>query len=170
MSSLEHSHPTVQCTLRPYTNLKVGTATPLWSITASSYKHFLWHVLKKKNIIFSFGILPRIKHFLFSRTFFYRYSLDGEPTTVSPPEPLHPEMWISVSSLLLLTTISVLGFVLFLRFRHTPCRLKDPEDHDTTLIKIPTGEDPSYGVRDTGYLFIIETHIFITYLHLFLFL
>ncbi|XP_024148671.1 serine/threonine-protein kinase receptor R3 isoform X2 [Oryzias melastigma] len=72
-------------------------------------------------------------------------NINGDPTTVPPPEPLHPEMWISVSSLLLLTTLSVVGFVLFLRFRHAPCRQKDLEDHDTTLIKVPTGEDPSYG-------------------------
>uniref|UniRef100_A0A1A8P2R9 receptor protein serine/threonine kinase n=3 Tax=Nothobranchius TaxID=28779 RepID=A0A1A8P2R9_9TELE len=66
-----------------------------------------------------------------------------EPTTTTPPpESPHPMLWISV--LLLLTTLSVCGFVLVLRFRRAPCKPKDPEDH-SAMIKVPSGEDPTYG-------------------------
>uniref|UniRef100_A0A3B3CDR3 receptor protein serine/threonine kinase n=1 Tax=Oryzias melastigma TaxID=30732 RepID=A0A3B3CDR3_ORYME len=73
--------------------------------------------------------------------FFVRCCKENECNALMTPPPNISD----VSSLLLLTTLSVVGFVLFLRFRHAPCRQKDLEDHDTTLIKVPTGEDPSYG-------------------------
>ncbi|XP_041860286.1 serine/threonine-protein kinase receptor R3 [Melanotaenia boesemani] len=71
-------------------------------------------------------------------------NINGEPSTTSPELP-RPELWISVSLLLLLTTVCVCGLMLFLRFRHAPCRLKDPEDHDAAMVKVPNGDDPTYG-------------------------
>ncbi|KAM4564108.1 serine/threonine-protein kinase receptor R3 [Odontesthes bonariensis] len=67
----------------------------------------------------------------------------GEPTT-TPPEPPRSELWIAVSLLLLLTTVSVC-LVLFLRYRHATCRLRDPEDHDAAMVKVPSGDEPTYG-------------------------
>ncbi|KAK5615572.1 hypothetical protein CRENBAI_025339 [Crenichthys baileyi] len=71
-------------------------------------------------------------------------NINGEPTTGPPPETPGPELWIAVSLLLLLTSVSVCGFLLFLRFRRTPCKLKDPEDHGV-MVKVPAGADPTYG-------------------------
>lgn len=71
---------------------------------------------------------------------------DGEPTT-KPPE-LRPELWIMVSLLLFIITASVCGLVLFLLFRRAHCRLRNVEDHDPTMLKVPNGDDPTYGVRD----------------------
>lgn len=48
-------------------------------------------------------------------------------------------------------SVSVCGFLLFLRFRRAPSKLKDPEDHGLT-VKVPTGNDPTYGVSDTSNL------------------
>lgn len=76
---------------------------------------------------------------------------DGEPTTVPPPGSPRPELWIAVSLLSLLTAVSVCGFVLFQRFRRAPCKLKDPEDH-SLMVKVPAGNDPTYGVRNAWYL------------------
>lgn len=36
---------------------------------------------------------------------------------------------------------------LCLYFRRARCRLTKVEDHDVTLLKVPRGEDPTYGVR-----------------------
>lgn len=72
---------------------------------------------------------------------------DGEPTT-TPPEFSRPEVWITVSLLLLIVTPSVCGLVLFLRFHRAHYRLKNAEDHDVTMLKVPNGDDPTYGVRD----------------------
>ncbi|XP_027874014.1 serine/threonine-protein kinase receptor R3 [Xiphophorus couchianus] len=71
-------------------------------------------------------------------------NINGEPTTVPPPEYPHPKLWIAVALLLLFTSVSVCGFLLFLRFRRAPSKLKDPEDHGLT-VKVPTGNDPTYG-------------------------
>ncbi|XP_041654801.1 serine/threonine-protein kinase receptor R3 [Cheilinus undulatus] len=70
--------------------------------------------------------------------------VNGE-TTTPPPDVSRPELWITVSLLLLITAASVCGLLLFLRFRHTHCRLKNAEDHDATMLKVPNGEDPTYG-------------------------
>lgn len=70
---------------------------------------------------------------------------DGEPT--APPELSRPELWITVCLLLLIVTVSVCGIVLFLRFRHAHCRLRNVDDHDVTALKVPNGDDPTYGVR-----------------------
>lgn len=72
---------------------------------------------------------------------------DGD-TTTTPPDLSRPELWIAVSLLLFIVTISVCGLVLFLRFRRAHCRLKNAEDHDVTMLKVPSGDDPTYGVRD----------------------
>ena len=60
-----------------------------------------------------------------------------------------PELWITLSLLLLITTASVCGLVLFLRFRRMQSKRKNVEDHDATMVKVPNGEDPTYNVRDT---------------------
>lgn len=73
---------------------------------------------------------------------------DGEPNTKAPEIP-RPELWITVSLLLLIITGSVCGLVLFLRFRRTHCELRNTEDHDVTMLKVPHGDDPTYGVRDS---------------------
>lgn len=71
---------------------------------------------------------------------------DGEPTT-SPPLLNRPELWISLVFLLLIITAGVFLGGLFLHSRRTRCRLKNLEDRDVTLLKVPQGEDPTYGVR-----------------------
>lgn len=68
-------------------------------------------------------------------------NINGEPTTTPPGLP-HPELWIAVSLLLL---CSVCGLVLFLRFRRAPCKPRDAEDHDAAMLKVPPGDDPTYG-------------------------
>lgn len=68
--------------------------------------------------------------------------------TTTPPELPRPELWITVSLLLLITTVSVCGLMVFLCFRRAHCRLRNVEDHDVTMLKVPSGDDPTYGVRD----------------------
>lgn len=72
---------------------------------------------------------------------------DGKPTT-TPPDISRPELWITVSLLLLIVTASVCGLVLILCLRRAHCRLTNAEDHDVTMLKVPNGDDPTYGVRD----------------------
>ncbi|XP_042347490.1 serine/threonine-protein kinase receptor R3 isoform X1 [Plectropomus leopardus] len=67
-----------------------------------------------------------------------------DPTT-TPPELNRPELWITLSLLLLITTASVCGLVLFLRFRRAHGILRNIEDHDVTMLKVPNGEEPTYG-------------------------
>lgn len=69
-------------------------------------------------------------------------------TTTTPSELPPPGLWITVSLLLLIMTVSVCGLVLFLCFRRAHCRLRNTEDHDVTMLKVPSGDDPTYGVRD----------------------
>lgn len=76
---------------------------------------------------------------------------DGE-TTTTPPEPSRSELWITVCLLLLTLTVSVCGLVLFLRFKRGHCRMKNEKDHDVTMLKVPNGDDPTYGVSDMQYL------------------
>ncbi|KAJ0036798.1 hypothetical protein NQD34_005475 [Periophthalmus magnuspinnatus] len=71
-------------------------------------------------------------------------SIDGVVTT-SPPVPARPELWIAISLLLLIVAVCVFCVVLFLRFRRTHCKLKNSDDHDVTMLKVPHGEDPTYG-------------------------
>lgn len=68
-------------------------------------------------------------------------------TTTTAPELVRPELWITLSFLLLLMAASVCGIILFLRFRRTHCKLKNVEDRDVTMLKAPNGDDPTYGVR-----------------------
>ncbi|XP_063740312.1 serine/threonine-protein kinase receptor R3 isoform X2 [Eleginops maclovinus] len=65
--------------------------------------------------------------------------INGESENTS-----RPELWITLSLLLLITTASVCGLVLFLRFRRAHGRLKNLEDHDVTMLKVPNGDDPTY--------------------------
>ncbi|XP_034732911.1 serine/threonine-protein kinase receptor R3 isoform X2 [Etheostoma cragini] len=69
-----------------------------------------------------------------------------KPTT-TPPELSRPELWITLSLLLLITTVSMCGLVLFLRFRRTHGRLRNDVhgDPDATMLKVPDGDDPTYG-------------------------
>ncbi|XP_059189724.1 serine/threonine-protein kinase receptor R3 [Centropristis striata] len=69
---------------------------------------------------------------------------DIDPTE-KPSETTRPELWITLSLLMLITTASVCGLVLFLRCRHAHGRLKNVEEQDVTMIKVPNGEDPTYG-------------------------
>ncbi|XP_029974806.1 serine/threonine-protein kinase receptor R3 [Salarias fasciatus] len=71
-------------------------------------------------------------------------NIDRKPTSAPPGLP-RPELWVAVSLVLLLMTVCVCGFVVFLRFRRAPWKPKDAEDHDTTMLKIPSGDDPTYG-------------------------
>lgn len=71
-------------------------------------------------------------------------NINGVPTT-TPPELSRPELWITLSLLLLITTVSVCGLVLFLRFRRAHGRLRNVEDHDVTMLKVPNGDEPTYG-------------------------
>ncbi|KAM9855708.1 serine/threonine-protein kinase receptor R3 isoform 1-T2 [Aulostomus maculatus] len=73
-----------------------------------------------------------------------RSNIDGE-TTTPPPNLAHPELWITVSLLLLIMAASFCGLGLFLRFRRAHCRLRNVEDHDVSMLKVPTGDDPTYG-------------------------
>ncbi|XP_008279453.1 serine/threonine-protein kinase receptor R3 [Stegastes partitus] len=67
------------------------------------------------------------------------------PTT-APPAPPRPEVvWVTVSLLLLFLICGVSGLVLYLRFRRGTCRPKDAEDHDVAMLKVPSGDDPTYG-------------------------
>lgn len=69
-----------------------------------------------------------------------------EPTT-SPPVLSRPELWISLAFLLMIITVGVCVRVLFLRFQRGRCRLKNVDERDVTLLKVPKGDDPTYGVR-----------------------
>ncbi|KAF0036287.1 hypothetical protein F2P81_011599 [Scophthalmus maximus] len=72
----------------------------------------------------------------------YAYTFsNGEP----PPEVARPELWITVSVLLVIVTAGVCGLVLFLRSPHARCRPRNAEDHDVTMLKVPNGDDPTYG-------------------------
>ncbi|XP_029993591.1 serine/threonine-protein kinase receptor R3 isoform X2 [Sphaeramia orbicularis] len=70
--------------------------------------------------------------------------INQEPTP-NPPVPPRPELWIAVSLLLLTVAACVCGVVLFLRCRRAHCRLKNMEDPDATMLKVPNGDDPTYG-------------------------
>lgn len=70
----------------------------------------------------------------------------GEPTT-SPPVLSRPELWISLAFLLVILTAGMCVGVLFLRFRRGRCRLKNMDEREVTLLKVPKGDDPTYGVR-----------------------
>lgn len=72
---------------------------------------------------------------------------DGKPTT-TPPELSRPELWITLAFLLVILTVSVCGLVLFLHFRRARNRLKNVEDHSVAKIRVPNGDDPTYGVSD----------------------
>lgn len=71
------------------------------------------------------------------------------PTT-QPPEPSRPELWITVSVLAVVVAASLCGLVLFLHFQRSGCRLKKGADHDVAMLKVPSGEDPTYGVREAS--------------------
>lgn len=73
------------------------------------------------------------------------------PTT-QPPEPSRPDLWITVSLLAVVVTGSLCGLVLFLHFQRSGCRLKKGGDHDVAMLKVPSGEDPTYGVRKMSLL------------------
>ncbi|XP_018521666.1 serine/threonine-protein kinase receptor R3 [Lates calcarifer] len=70
--------------------------------------------------------------------------INGDPTTAPPNFP-RPELWITVSLLLLIILACVCGLVFFRRFQRTRCRLNNAEDHDVTMLKVPNGDDPTYG-------------------------
>lgn len=70
--------------------------------------------------------------------------IDGVVTT-SPPVPARPELWIAISLLLLMVTVCVFSVVLFFRLRRTHCKLMNTDDQDVTMLKVPHGEDPTYG-------------------------
>ncbi|XP_028438272.1 serine/threonine-protein kinase receptor R3 isoform X1 [Perca flavescens] len=72
-------------------------------------------------------------------------NINGDPTT-TPPELSRPELWITLSLLLLITTASMCGLVLFLRFRRAHGLRNDVHgDRDVTMLKVPDGDDPTYG-------------------------
>ncbi|KAM7404716.1 hypothetical protein PAMP_012038 [Pampus punctatissimus] len=70
--------------------------------------------------------------------------IDGKPTTI-PPERPRLELWITVSVLLLIMAAIFCGLMVFLCFRRTHSRLRNAEDHDFNMLKVPTGDDPTYG-------------------------
>ncbi|KAM4610025.1 serine/threonine-protein kinase receptor R3 [Polymixia lowei] len=67
-----------------------------------------------------------------------------EGPTKQPPSRL--VLWISVPLLLLvILAVGGCGLALWLRSRQTHCRLGNVEDHDVTMLKVPNGDDPTYG-------------------------
>lgn len=70
----------------------------------------------------------------------------GEPTT-SPPVLSRPELWISLAFLLVIITAGACIGGLFLRFRRGRSRLQNMDERDVTPLKVPKGDDPTYGVR-----------------------
>lgn len=71
-------------------------------------------------------------------------NIDGVATT-SPPTSQRAELWIAMSLVLLIVILSLFGLVLVLHFRRTHRKLNNAEDHDGTMLKVPNGEDPTYG-------------------------
>lgn len=71
-----------------------------------------------------------------------------EESTPTPPEPGRLELWIPLFLLFLFVTACVFGLILLLRFRRAARRLQDVEGHDVKILKVPRGDDPTYGVRD----------------------
>ncbi|XP_071762876.1 serine/threonine-protein kinase receptor R3 [Centroberyx gerrardi] len=68
------------------------------------------------------------------------------PSTEKPPNPKSVVLWIAVPLLLLLIMAAGgCGLVLWLRSRRTHCRLGNAEDHDVTMLKVPSGDEPTYG-------------------------
>lgn len=53
-----------------------------------------------------------------------------------------------MSLLLVIVVAGACGLLLYLRFQRTRSRLKNVEDNDVTMLKVPNGEDPTYGVRE----------------------
>lgn len=68
----------------------------------------------------------------------------GGVVTTSPTVTARPELWIAISLLLLVVAMSVFSVVFFYHFRRTHCKLKNTDDHDANMLKVPHGEDPSY--------------------------
>ncbi|XP_056158041.1 serine/threonine-protein kinase receptor R3 [Lampris incognitus] len=70
------------------------------------------------------------------------------PKIAGTPEPPKKSfvLWIAVPLLLLLiVVVSGCGLLLWLRSRQTHCKLSNVEDHDVNLLKVPGGDDPTYG-------------------------
>lgn len=53
---------------------------------------------------------------------------------------------------LLILSVAVCGLVLWLRSRRQHHRLGYREDRDVSMLKVPSGTDPTYGVRMGLYL------------------
>ena len=49
--------------------------------------------------------------------------------------------------ILLIVAMAVCALVVWLRSRRPHYRLTHMEDHDATMLKVPAGADPTYGVR-----------------------
>ncbi|XP_005478137.1 serine/threonine-protein kinase receptor R3 isoform X2 [Oreochromis niloticus] len=69
----------------------------------------------------------------------------SEESTPTPPEPGRLELWIPLFLLFLFVTACVFGLILLLRFRRAARRLQDVEGHDVKILKVPRGDDPTYG-------------------------
>nr|XP_049610017.1 serine/threonine-protein kinase receptor R3 [Syngnathus scovelli]XP_049610018.1 serine/threonine-protein kinase receptor R3 [Syngnathus scovelli] len=71
-------------------------------------------------------------------------NINGETTTVAPLQP-RPELWITAALLLFVTAVGLCGLLIFLRLRRAHVRLKNTDEHDVSMLKVPNGEDPTYG-------------------------
>ncbi|XP_068453567.1 serine/threonine-protein kinase receptor R3 [Clinocottus analis] len=71
-------------------------------------------------------------------------NIKGEPTT-TPPVFNSPALWIPLSLLLFIITVGVCGLVLFLCCRRAHGKLTNVEEHDVSMLKVPHGDDPTYG-------------------------
>ncbi|KAJ3586592.1 hypothetical protein NHX12_012989 [Muraenolepis orangiensis] len=73
-------------------------------------------------------------------------------TTLPPVQGTEPpernlELWIAVPlALLFMAAVALCGLMLWLRSKRTHCRLLGHEEgRDVTMVKVPSGEDPTYG-------------------------
>lgn len=98
------------------------------------------------SLIFSVSLCLYVCMFLTSSVF-----PDGDPTP-TPPEAGYLALWISLFLLFLFVIACVFGLILLLRFRRAARRLQDAEGHDVKIHKVPSGDDPTYGVRDVSWL------------------